>query len=157
MSEDSLDKLGTLITEAKRIAKDYRTLTGRPLGITGEVAEYEACRLLGLKIAQVREAGYDAIDLSTNRKMQIKGRCILDNSKRGQRVGRIDRTKEWDAVLLVLLDQDFEPMSIFEAEREDIEAALSAPGSKARNERGQLGVEKFRKLGRVVWDASTAF
>jgi hypothetical protein len=157
MSEDPLDKLGTLITEAKLIAKEYRTLTGRPLGITGEVAEYEACRLLGLEIAPVREAGYDAIEPSTNRKMQIKGRCILDNSKPGQRIGRIDRTKEWDAVLLVLLDQDFEPLSIFEAEREVIEAALSAPGSKARNERGQLGVRKFRKLGRVVWDASTAF
>jgi hypothetical protein len=35
-----------VLRNAKKLAKEYRTLTGNPLGITGEVAEYEAARLL---------------------------------------------------------------------------------------------------------------
>lgn len=29
-----------VLGEAKRLAQEYRALTGKPLGITGEVAEY---------------------------------------------------------------------------------------------------------------------
>lgn len=54
------DELVGLLADAKRLAKRYYVLTGRPLGITGEVAEYEAIRLLGLRPAQVRHPGYDA-------------------------------------------------------------------------------------------------
>jgi hypothetical protein len=43
---ENLNEVGELIGAAKKIARRYRDLTGRPLGITGEVAEYEACRLL---------------------------------------------------------------------------------------------------------------
>src|SRR5580704_12924117 len=39
----------------------YRKLTGRPLGITSEVAEYEAARLLGLRSPDPRQEGYDAV------------------------------------------------------------------------------------------------
>jgi hypothetical protein len=38
----------TLLDEAKIIAKKYKHLTGRPLGITGEVGEVEAAILLDL-------------------------------------------------------------------------------------------------------------
>lgn len=101
----NLDDIGVLITTAKQLAKQYRRLTGRPLGCTGEVAEYEAARLLGLELAAVRQPGYDAIRCKSNRleRLQIKGRCILSD-KPGQRLGRIDLRKEWDGVLLVLLD-----------------------------------------------------
>jgi hypothetical protein len=108
-----LDQLAALIVEAKAIAKRYRSLTGRPLGITGEIAEYEAVRLLNL-----------------------------------QRIGAIRVENEWDGVLLVLMDADFEPFAIHEADRPAIEAALTAPGSKARNERGALAVSKFIPIGR---------
>jgi hypothetical protein len=40
------ERLLELLAEAKRLAKEYRALTGRPLGVTGEVAEYEVARLL---------------------------------------------------------------------------------------------------------------
>lgn len=36
-----------ILGEAKRLAQQYRSVTGKPLGITGEVAEYEAARILG--------------------------------------------------------------------------------------------------------------
>jgi hypothetical protein len=62
--------------------------------------------------------------------LQIKGRCLLPGSKPGQRLGSIDITKDWDAVLMVLLDENFDALEIYEAERPDIIKALSAPGSK---------------------------
>jgi len=148
-----LQKIGEVIHEAKIVAKQYYQLTGRPLGITGEVAEYEAARLLGLRLAAVRQPGYDAIreNGSSVCKVQIKGRRILSDSKPGQRLGRINLDKEWDVVVLVLLNEDFEPIEIYEAQRPEITAALLAPGSKSRNERGALSVSKFKSIGQLVW------
>jgi hypothetical protein len=45
-----LEEVGEVIRRAKVLAKKYYALTGRPLGITGEVAEYEASRLLQLAL-----------------------------------------------------------------------------------------------------------
>lgn len=150
---DDEHRLLELLGEAKRLAREYRELTDRPLGVTGEVAEYEAVRLLGLELAAVRQAGYDAIRNTANgqQRLQIKGRCILPGSKPGQRLGGIKLDKEWDVVLLVLLDDRFEATAIYEADRPAIEAALLAPGSKSRNERGALAVSKFKSIGRKIW------
>ena len=146
------DKLLELLAQAKELAQQYRRITGKPLGITGEVAEYEAARLLGLKLAPARQAGYDATEEKNgySRRFQVKGRCLLDDSRPGQ-LGSIKIDTEWDAVLLVLLDQNLDATAIYEAERTDIEAALTAPGSKARNERGSLSISKFKRIGRQRW------
>lgn len=143
----------TILREAKLLAQKYRALTGKPLGITGEVAEYEAARILGLELTTARQAGYDAIENNdgATRKLQIKGRCLLPGCKPGQRVGSIDILKEFDSVLLVLLDENFDATEIYEAERNAVLAALAAPGSKARNERGALAVSKFKSIGRLRW------
>jgi len=85
-----------ILREAKKLAQEYRALTGKPLGITGEVAEYEAARILGVELTAARQAGHDAVepkDGSTHR-LQIKGRCLLPNCKPGQRLGSIDVTKD---------------------------------------------------------------
>jgi len=142
-----------ILREAKKLAQEYRSLTGKPLGITGEVAEYEAARLLGVELTPARQAGYDAIEQSAGktRHLQIKGRCLLPGCKPGQRVGSIDVKKEWDAVLLVLLDENFEALEIYEASRAAILKALSEPGSKARNERGALAVSKFKSIAKLRW------
>jgi hypothetical protein len=142
-----------ILGEAKKLAQEYYALTGKPLGITGEVAEYEAARILAVELTSARNEGYDAIEHSDKsvRHLQIKGRCLLPNCKPGQRLGAIDVTKHWDAVLLVLLDENFDATAIHEAERAAVLAALSAPGSKARNKRGQLGVNKFKAIGKLRW------
>jgi hypothetical protein len=144
-----------VLKAAKKLAQKYRALTGKPLGITGEVAEYEAARILGVELTRARQAGYDALETRNGsvRKLQIKGRCLLDDCKPGQRLGSIRIEKEWDAVLMVLLDQNFEAIEIYEAERAAIIAALMAPGSKARNERGALSVTKFKSVGKLRWRA----
>jgi hypothetical protein len=141
-----------LLAAAKKIASEYRVLTGKPLGITSEVAEYEAWRILGLQLAAARNPGFDALEDvdGTLRRLQIKGRCVLTGS-RTQMVGRIDLRKPWDAVMLVLLDGDFDAFQIHQAERSAVEAALLAPGSRGRNERWVMSVSKFKAIGRLRW------
>lgn len=153
VSADSTDQL-KLLEAAKQLAKKYYFLTGRPLGVTGEIAEFEAVTKLGLTFAEVRQEGFDATEYGPNGeliRLQIKGRCMYGPLKPGARMGAIGLNKPWDAVLLVLLNADLDTISIHRAERDVIEEALSAPGSKSRNERGQLGIAKFKSIGRQVW------
>lgn len=150
---DSESEVMEILAAAKLLAQKYRALTDKPLGITGEVAEFEAARLLNLTLVEARQAGYDAIRMENGipRRLQIKGRCLLDKSKKSLRISRIDIEKEFDGVLLVLMDAGFNAVAIYEADREPVIAALAAPGSKSRNERGALGVKKFKAIGRIVW------
>lgn len=148
-------ELQEILAAAKDVAVRFKNLTGRPLGITGEIAEFSAAKLLGLKLAEARQAGYDAID-SSGRKIQIKGRCLPEKPGPGQRLGSIRLDHEWDSVLLVLLDQSFEVIEMWEADRPAVQEAILAPGSKARNERGALAVSKFKQIGTKVWPTAKA-
>src|SRR6266542_2153770 len=146
--QDQSGRILEVLRAAKSLAQEYRRLTGKPLGITGEVAEYEAARLLGVELTPARQAGYDATEVVDGlvRRLQIKGRCLLPNCKPGQRLGSIDIKKDWDAVLLVILDEHFDATAMYEADRPAVISAITAPGSKARNERGALSVSKFRSI-----------
>lgn len=147
------DRVMALLSEAKCLAREYYSLTGKPLGVTGEVAEYEAARLPRLELTPARQAGYDAVEHVNGsvKRLQIKGRCLQVDCKPGQRLGSIRPEKEWDAVLMVLLDHAFEALEIYEAARPAVLAALTAPGSIARNERGALSVSKFKAIGTLRW------
>ncbi len=151
MTQD--DPILAVLAEAKRLGQEYRRLTGKPLGITGEVAEYEAARILGVRLTPARHAGYDATEEinGTLRRLQIKGRCVLEESKPSQRLGSIRIEKEWDAVLMVLLDANFDAVEMYEAERPQVVEVLTAPGSRARNERGAMAVSKFKSIARLRW------
>src|SRR2546425_1030431 len=84
-------KLKRLLRHAKQLAADYYRLTGKPLGVTGEVAEYEAANKLDLTLMPARTAAYDAFRRVGNRRrrFQIKGRAVsVDDRYRG-RVPRI--------------------------------------------------------------------
>jgi hypothetical protein len=148
-----MNEISEILNDAKALARKYRRLTGKPLGITGEVAEFSAAQILGIELAEARQSGYDAIRKENGKviKIQIKGRCIPKNAKPGQRLGSIQLDKEWDTVLLVLMDEDLEVLAMYEAERPDIEKAILEPGSKARNERGALAVSKFKAIGQKIW------
>ena len=140
-----------ILARAKQAAVDYYRLTGKPLGITGEVGEYEAARLLGLTLIAARVPGYDATD-DAGLRYQIKSRAVPDPGRAdSQRLGSIKRAQKWDAVLMVLMNRELETQEIWRAERKAVLKALAAPGSKARNERGALSVSKFRQIGTRVW------
>jgi hypothetical protein len=142
--------LKVVIQDAKEVAKRYRNLTGKPLGVTAEVGEFTAAELINLQLMKARQPGYDAIAPDGHR-IQIKARCVLPESKKNQHLGSIRLKHEWDTVMFILLDGDFEPLEIYEAKRPDIERELTRPGSTARNVRGSLAVSKFKSIASLVW------
>jgi len=154
MTQNS-ERILAILAKATRLAREYRALTGKPLGITGEVAEYEAAGLMRLKLMSARTVGYDAVR-ADGRRFEIKGRCLLPGHKPGQRMGKIDVKRKFDAVLLVLMDEKLDAVAIYEASRRSVVAALTAPGSRSRNERGALPVNKFKRIARPVWNRQTA-
>lgn len=142
-----------ILSKAKELAVEYYRLTGKPLGITGEVAEYVAAEILNLELAPPRTKGFDALRRTDTGviRIQIKGRAFGENSKRSQRLGTIKRGAPCDRVLLVLLDNcTLEPLEMWEAPIARVEERLAVPGSKAR-ERGSLGVSEFKRLAGRIW------
>ena len=151
---EEIERRVQLLKRAKVLAREYYQATGRPLGVTGEVAEYEAERLLDIELAPVRQPGFDAVRTVGRGKketIQIKGRCLLPGASKSQRLGKLDLDKPWDLAMLVLLDERYEATAIYEADREDVAEALTAPGSMARNDRGQLAISKFKSLSRQIY------
>jgi hypothetical protein len=148
----SVDKL---IAEARKLASDYRRATGKALpGVSVEIAEYDAARLLHLELVKKPcEGGYDAIGkgMREGKRVQIKGRTIYDEQKKGQRIGQLKLDQEWDSVVLVLMDEDHEPYEIYEAERSRLEKDIEQAGGSKRSKRGIMSVSKFKNLGRLVW------
>jgi hypothetical protein len=150
------DPLVLVLGKAKLVAREYRRLTGKPLGVTGEVAEYEAARILKLQLAGPRQEGYDALETvnGITRRLQIKGRCYRSSSRGGRMVSSIDIRNEFDAVLLVLLDESYDALAIYEADRRVVVDELRARGSRARNERNALSISRFKRISTLRWHTS---
>lgn len=144
------------LRQAKVLAARYFELTGKPLGVTGEVAEYEAAQHLKLTLAAARTAAYDATAIRAGRteRLQIKGRAVDPNARYRGRVPKISLSGEFDTVLLVLLDKStFEAIEIWKSTRPKVEKRLTDPGSRARNERGQMSISQFKAIAEKVWPA----
>lgn len=137
-----------IIAQVKPLAAKYYRLTGKPLGVTGEVGECEVARLLGLQLETARTPGYDATD-QQGKKYQIKTRSLNAKGRaKAQRTGKLN-DKDWDAALLALMDENLTMLEIWEAERADVDHALNRPGSISRNERRMLSLSKFKEIGRL--------
>lgn len=151
---EATDEVYQILRDAKVLARRYYHLTGKPLGVTGEVAEYEAARILNLELELARQAGYDATETRDGvaLKIQIKGRYCSNSRMRNGRVGSIDLKQPFDSVLLVLLDAEYNAFQIYEAARPAVEALLTKPGSKARNERGSVGISQFKAISTLRWE-----
>ena len=140
-----------LIAQARQLAAEYRRTMGKPLpGISNEIAEHDAVRLLGLEAQAGADGGWDAVDPDTGARIQIKSRTIFDESKSGQRIGQLKMNQDWDAVVLVLMDENYEPYEIYRALREDLEEFVDASSSRAK--RGAMSVARFKIVGELVWD-----
>jgi hypothetical protein len=140
---------GRILERMRSRAAHYYRLTGKPLGLAGELGEYDAARLLGLRPAPARTPGYDAIDRK-GRKLQIKTRVYAAGKNNGQRMGVIRDKYKCHAILLVLLDPDtLKPREIHEAPWTKVMAELRKPG-KVRA-RGDLMIPVFLKISREVW------
>ena len=141
-----------LMKEARHLAAGYRKATGKPLGISSEIAEHDAARLLNLELCHDPSAGIDAIGHGERegKRIIIKGRAIFDETKSGHRIGQLKLEKEWDSVVLVIMNEDYQPVELYEAERAEIAEALEKSQSKRAN-RGAMSVAKFKVIGKLVW------
>lgn len=155
MSGDYSERLAAIMIEVKALASEYYALTGKPLGVTGEVAEHSAATLLDLQLVPPRTEGYDAIRTmdGASEKIQIKGRAISRPMKPGQRIGTIKIDADCDSVMLVLLEAaTLDVIEIWEASMADVRSLLTATESKSRA-RGSLAITTFRTKARKVWPA----
>lgn len=55
-------------------------------------------------------------------------------------------------MLLVLLNEKFDATAMYRADRRQVVEVLTKPGSKSRNERGAMGVSKFKSIGTKIWE-----
>jgi hypothetical protein len=95
---NATDEVFQILRDAKVLARRYYHLTGKPLGVTGEIAEFEAARILDLELELARQAGYDATETrdGLTLKIQIKGRYFPNVKLRGGRLGSIDLKQPFD-------------------------------------------------------------
>ena len=142
----NLKVVGEILERVKIPASQYYKLIGKSLRITGEYGEYLAAKRLNLKLAEVRTAGYDAVD-PNGRLIQIKTRQIPSEIKIAvKKIGSFQFNHQWDAVQLVVIDEHFELRWIFEAGRAAIETALNKTPSNNRRH-GALKIKEFISIG----------
>ena len=148
MSLYSIDKL---IEETRRLAAEFRRTTGTMLPVSGEIARYDVAHQLDLVLNEQTIKGVDAVGKGKREglKVQVKGRVIGDSVKSGHRIGQLNTEGEWDLVVLSLMDDEFQPLEMYQATREEILEAISDGGSQ--NRRGAISVSKFRIIGQLVW------
>ena len=150
----SAKRIKEILATVKPLAAEYYRLTGKPLGITGEVAEYVAAQKLKLTLVPPRTEGHDAIRKtpSGDERIQIKGRAFGAGANPSQRLGRIKIGAACDKVMLVLLDNStLEPVTIWEAPYQNVCTRLTEPGSKSRNVRGAMSVPDFKRIAQQIW------
>lgn len=153
------ERVREILAAVRPLAAEYYRLTNKPLGVTGEVAEYIAAEKLNLTLVPPRTEGYDAIRKTAegDERIQIKGRAFGEDSKPSQRLGKIKHGAACDKVLLVLLDNaTLEPVTMWEAPYAAVTKRLREPGSKARNERGAMSIHDFKKIAQIVWSKPAA-
>jgi len=151
--QENAGNLFILLREAQRIGASYYRLTGKPLGVTGEVAEYEAADKLGLSLCVARTPWYDAIAPATGRKIQIKGRAVDRIDRYRGMCPAIKSSGALDDVVLVLLDRStLEAIEIWKAPVASVTARIAGLSSQRRRANGVLAITQFKSIAEKVWE-----
>lgn len=150
----SLEKL---ITETRRLAAEYKRSTGQSLPVSGEIARHDAARILDLTLCEPRVGGVDATGNGKRegQRIQIKSRILTQDSKSGARMGQLNPGGDWNTLLLVIMDDEYEPCEIYEAKRDDIMDEVDEAAGNKRAKRGALSVAKFRNISWLIWTRET--
>ena len=94
-----------VLADVRALAVEYYRLTGKSLGVTGKVGEFEAAAKMELELGTARTDGYDAIRHDgPYRQIQIKSRWRPDGVRPQDRVGKINISKEFDSVMRRIFD-----------------------------------------------------
>ena len=154
MSVYSYDKL---IEETRKLAAEFRRTTGTMLPVSGEIARHDAARILDLTLCEPRTGGVDALGKGKRegQRIQIKSRILTQDSKPGARLGQLNTAGDWNTLLLVIMDEDYEPCEIYEAARTEIEDEIDEAAGTRRAKRGALSVAKFKNISWLIWTRET--
>jgi len=154
----SLYAIDKLINETRRLAAEFKRTTGTMLPVSGEIARYDVSHRLNLTLCNDPGCGYDAIGnksvennpLDSNLeglRVLIKSRVIGDSVKSGHRLGQLNSNGNWDIVVLSLMNNEFEPLEMYQLSRTKIINMLSGTNKK----HSTLSVAKFKIIGDLVW------
>jgi len=146
MSLYSLDKL---IGETRRLAAEFKRTTGTMLPVSGEIARYDVSTNLKLILNDDHSCGYDAIGQGEYEGVRflIKSRVVGDTVKSGHRIGQLNPDGNWDIIVLSLMNSEFEPMEMYQLNRNDVMETLAGSSKK----RGAISVAKFKIIGNLIW------
>ena len=150
MSNSETYSVDQLTAAARRLAADYRRTTGKTLPLSGEIAVNDAIRLLDLEVPYQPIAGCDALRATDAGRIgvQIKGRVVFNEAKDRSRLGQLKLDQAWQELVLVLMDENYEPLELYSASRATVESALE---NKTQNKRGAMTVAQFKIIAELVW------
>ncbi|VAW93190.1 hypothetical protein MNBD_GAMMA22-686 [hydrothermal vent metagenome] len=156
MSIYSVDKL---MSQARKIAADYRRATGKSLGIGNEIAKNDACNYLNLQPINDNASSFDAVGKGQREglKILIKGRAIFDKKKSGTRIGQLKVDQEWDLLVLVLMNEDFDAYEIYEISRVQVIAEIDSAAQSNRSKRGAMSISRFKRISQLVWSKNQGY
>jgi len=146
----SIDKL---MHETRQLAAKYRMTTGTTLPVTGEIARFDVAKALDLHLIDDPTLGFDAEGKGdrTGLRVLIKGRVIFEDSRSSPRIGQINPDGRWDNVVMVLFDDDYMPVEMYEATCDDIKTAIKTKHEGQSKKRGAMSVAQFKIIGKLVW------
>ncbi len=152
-SQMDLYSIDKLMHETRQLAAKYHQTTGNTLPVTGEIARYDVAKALNLKLIDDQTLGFDALGEADGQEVRIliKGRVIFENSRSSARIGQVKPDGRWDDVVLVLFDDNYEPIEMYLATTEDIVAALENKSESKNKKRGAMSVAQFKIIGQLVW------
>lgn len=153
-AEMDIYSIEKLMHETRQLAAKYRQTTGNTLPVTTEIARFDAARALDLSLIDDANSHIDAVGRSGERadkRVIIKGRAIFDSSRASPRIGQLNPQQDWDLVVLVLFDENYEVDEIFEASWEAIADALDTKRDSNRKKRGAMSIAQFKIIGQRVW------
>ena len=132
-----------LIENIIGLSLEYKRRFGKSLGITGEVGEYKASRLLKLKrVTGNINKGFDATD-PKGKRVQIKTRIFSRNQERTSAFTNFD----FDYAILVLLSDKYEITEIYKARCKDIQDKIESQSYK----RPALTLRDFKKISKPIY------
>jgi hypothetical protein len=131
-----------LISHIIAMAVAYNKRFNKNLGITAEIGEYKAAKLLSLiRVDGNINPGFDAWD--NKKKVQIKTRIY---NRKTERTGNFSK-HDYDYALLVLLSDKYEVIEIYKATNKKITEAIETQGYK----RPSLPISKFIEIGQRIY------
>jgi hypothetical protein len=143
--------IALLMQQTRLVAADYYKTTKQALPVTAELARFDAIDKLNLQKLD-DDSGIDAIDVNSSSDNKatflIKGRVIFKGGKARQKLGQLSLEANWQFLLMVLYDADYQTTSIYKVDRRIIEAELE---QSAKDKRGSMTVAKYKAIGELVW------